>query len=475
MGMLRFAHLAAAKKPAYAAHCGGNLTSEGGDRFMRRISNLLVGVVIGSGLTVLAIQPPSALVAAARAAASTDTYSQLNLFGDVFERIKAGYVEKPDDAKLVEGAINGMISALDPHSRYMNEKAWRDMQETISSEFGGLGIEVTMEDGLVKVIAPMDDTPAAKAGIMSGDLIAGIDDTAVQGLTLEQAVAKMKGPINTRTRLKIMRKGAEQPIEVSIVREVIRVRPVRYRADGGDIGYIKINTFNEQTTEGLKKAIRDISSQIPPEKLAGYVVDLRNNPGGLLDQAVSVSSAFMARGEVVSTRGRTPEETHRFTARAGDLIKGKPLVVLINGGSASASEIVAGALHDHKRATLIGTRTFGKGSVQTIIPLGPGKGAMALTTARYFTPSGRSIQAKGVAPDIEVLQDVPDELKAAADTKGEASMRNHLSAEGAEQTGSQSYVPPIEKDDKALGAAYNLLRGVTVNANVPSPKRAIPN
>jgi carboxyl-terminal processing protease len=463
------------QKSLLAPSIVGHLTSEGGDRFMRRISNLLLGVVIGSGLTILAIQPPSALVAAARAAASTDTYSQLNLFGDVFERIKAGYVEKPDDAKLVEGAINGMISALDPHSRYMNEKAWRDMQETTSGEFGGLGIEVTMEDGLVKVVAPMDETPAAKAGILSGDLITGIDDTAVQGLTLEQAVAKMKGPINTKTRLKILRKGAEQPIEVSIMREVIRVRPVRYRTDGGDIGYIKINTFNEQTTEGLKKAIRDISNQIPPEKLAGYVVDLRNNPGGLLDQAVSVSSAFMARGEVVSTRGRTPEETQRFTARAGDLIKGKPLVVLINGGSASASEIVAGALHDHKRATLIGTRSFGKGSVQTIMPLGPGKGAMALTTARYFTPSGRSIQAMGIAPDIEVLQDVPDELKARADTKGEASMRGHLSAEGAEQTGSQSYVPPLEKDDKALGAAYNLLRGVTVNANVPSPKRAIPN
>ena len=443
---------------------------------MRRISNLLIGAVVGAGLTVLAIQPPSALVAAARAAASTDTYSQLNLFGDVFERIKAGYVEKPDDAKLVEGAINGMISSLDPHSRYMNEKAWRDMQETTSGEFGGLGIEVTMEDGLVKVVAPMDDTPAAKAGMMSGDLITSIDDTAVRGLTLEQAVAKMKGPVNTKTRLKIMRKGAEQPIDIAITREVIRVRPVRYHTEGGDIGYIRITTFNGQTTDGLKKAIRDISSQIPPEKLAGYVVDLRNNPGGLLDQAVSVSSAFMARGEVVSTRGRKTEETQRFTARAGDLIKGKPLVVLINGGSASASEIVAGALQDHKRATVIGTRSFGKGSVQTIIPLGPGKGAMALTTARYFTPSGRSIQAKGVMPDIEVLQDVPDELKARADIKGEASIRGHLSADGAEQTGSQSYVPPAAKDDKALGAAYNLLRGVTVNANAPaSRKMAIPN
>jgi carboxyl-terminal processing protease len=443
---------------------------------MRRISHVLLGVVIGAGMTVFAIQPPSALIAAAKAAAGTDTYSQLNLFGEVFEQIRAGYVEKPDDAKLVEGAINGMITSLDPHSRYMNETAWRDMQEITSGEFGGLGIEVTMEDGFVKVVAPMDDTPAAKAGIMSGDLITSVDDTAVQGLTLEQAVARMKGPINTRIRLKIMRKGTEQPIDVSIVREVIRPRRVLYHIAGGDIGYIRISTFNEQTTEGLRKAIADISKQIPKDKLAGYVVDLRNNPGGLLDQAVSVSSAFMARGEVVSTRGRTPEETQRFTARASDLIKGKPLVVLINGGSASASEIVAGALHDHKRATLIGTRSFGKGSVQTIIPLGPGKGALALTTARYFTPSGRSIQAKGIAPDIEVLQDVPDELKALADTKGEASIRGHLSAEGAEQTGSQSYVPPAEKDDKALGAAYNLLRGVTVNADAPrSPKAAIPN
>jgi carboxyl-terminal processing protease len=326
------------------------------------------------------------------------------------------------------------------------------------------------------VVSPIDDTPAAKAGIMSGDLIAYIDDEAVQGLTLEQAVNRMKGPINTKTQLKIIRKGSEQPIDVALVREVIRVRPVTFHTDGGDIGYIRISSFNEQTTEGLKKALGDISKQIPPEKLAGYVVDLRNNPGGLLDEAVSVSSAFMARGEVVSTRGRTPEETQRFTAHGGDLIKGKPLVVLINGGSASASEIVAGALHDHKRATLIGTRSFGKGSVQTIIPLGTGNGALALTTARYFTPSGHSIQAKGITPDIEVLQEVPDELKARADTKGEASMRGHLSAEGAEQTGSQAYVPPAEKDDKALAAAFNVLRGVTVNAGVPSsPKAAIPN
>jgi carboxyl-terminal processing protease len=443
---------------------------------MRKNSLFLLGAAAGVCATLLVTHPGSARLVAAAKAAGADTYSQLNLFGDVFERIKTDYVEKPDDAKLVEGAINGMVTSLDPHSRYMNEQAWRDMQETTHGEFGGLGIEVTMEDGVIKVVSPMDDTPAAKAGIMSGDLITHIDGEAVQGLSLEQAVNKMKGPINTKTKLKIVRKGVDQPIDVSLVREVIRVRPVTYHVDGGDIGYVRISSFNEQTTEGLKKAITEIAKQIPSDKLAGYVVDLRNNPGGLLDEAVSVSGSLMARGEVVSTRGRTPEETQRFVAHGGDMIKGKPLVVLINGGSASASEIVAGALHDHKRATLIGTRSFGKGSVQTIIPLGTGNGALALTTARYFTPSGHSIQAKGITPDIEVLQDVPDELKGRVDTKGEASMRGHLSAEGAEQTGSQAYVPPDEKDDKALGAAYKLLRGVTLNAGVPAtPKTTVPN
>jgi carboxyl-terminal processing protease len=444
---------------------------------MRKNCLFLLGAATGACLTLLVSGPQGAqLVAAAKAATRPDTYSQLNLFGEVFERIRTNYVEKPDDAKLIEASINGMVTALDPHSRYMNERAWGDMQETTSGEFGGLGIEVTMEDGFVKVVAPMDDTPAARAGIMSGDLITHINDEAVQGLTLEQAIGKMKGPINTKTGLKIMRKGAETPIEVSIMREIIRVRPVSYHAEGSDIGYVRISTFNEQTTDGLKKAIADLSKRLPAEKLAGYVLDLRNNPGGLLDQAVSVSGSFMSRGEIVSTRGRTAEETQRFSARTGDLIKGKPLVVLINGGSASASEIVAGALHDHKRATLIGTRSFGKGSVQTIIPLGARNGALALTTARYFTPSGHSIQARGITPDIEVLQDVPDELKARFEIKGEASMRGHLSAEGVEQSGSQSYVPAAEKDDKALAAAYKLLRGVTVNAGVPSsPKAAVPN
>ena len=445
---------------------------------MRRNLGFLLGTVTGACLTLAVTLPQGAhLVEAAMAAARADNiYSQLNLFGDVFERIKSDYVEKPDDAKLVEGAINGMISSLDPHSRYMNAKGWSDMQETTHGEFGGLGIEVTMEDGFIKVVAPIDETPAAKAGIVSGDIITQIDDDAIQGLTLDQAVGRMKGAPNSKIRLKIIRKDADKPIDVAIVREIIRVRPVRFRTEGGDIGYVRINSFNEQTTDGLRKAITEISKQIPPEKLAGYVIDLRNNPGGLLDQAVSVTSTLMSRGEVVSTRGRTPEETQRFTARGGDMTKGKPLVVLINGGSASASEIVAGALHDHKRATLIGTRSFGKGSVQTIIPLGSSNGALALTTARYFTPSGRSIQAQGIKPDIEVLQEVPDEMKTRAELKGEASMRGHLAAEGAEQTGSQSYVPPDEKNDKALLAAFNQLRGITVNADAPaSAKRPIPN
>ena len=447
---------------------------------MRRNITFLLGTVTGIALTFLVTGPQGAhLVAAAKAAARSDnTYSQLNLFGEVFEKVKTDYVEKPDDAKLVEGAINGMISSLDPHSRYMNAKAWTEMQETTSGEFGGLGIEVTMEDGLVKVVSPIDDTPASKAGIMSGDLISKIDGEAVQGMTLEQAVNKMKGPVDTKTKLTIVRKGADAPLDVAITREIIHVRPVRFHVENGDIGYIRITSFNEQTTDGLKKAIASITKDVPQEKLAGYVVDLRNNPGGLLDQAVSVSSAFLQRGEVVSTRGRNPEETQRFTAHGGDLTKGKPLVVLINGGSASASEIVSGALHDHKRATLIGTRSFGKGSVQTIIPLGAGNGALALTTARYYTPSGRSIQAQGVAPDIEILQDVPPELKGRMDTMAESQMRGHLSAaDGTEQTGSQSYVPPKEEDDKALHAAFDFLHGVTANAVAakPAPKAAVPN
>jgi len=308
---------------------------------------------------------------------------------------------------------------------------------------------------------------------MANDIITQLDGEQVQGLTLNQAVEKMRGPVNTKIKLTIMRKGQDKPIEVSITRDVIRVRSVRMRTEGDDIGYIRITQFNEQTSDGLRKAISDITAQIQNDKLKGYVLDLRNNPGGLLDQAISVSDAFLERGEIVSTRGRNAEETQRYSARAGDLTKNKPIIVLINGGSASASEIVAGALQDHKRATILGTRSFGKGSVQTIIPLGNNNGALRLTTARYYTPSGKSIQAKGIVPEIEVLQDVPDELKARSDTKGEASLRGHLKTqEGEEKTGSQSYIPPEAKNDKALNEALALLRGTKSNPAFPPNAKA---
>ena len=440
---------------------------------MRKTSLMLLGALAGAAVTVIAIQPPAMLTGAFAKTAPPDTYRQLNLFGDIFERVRSHYVEKPDDSKLVEAAINGMLNGLDPHSSYMDPKSFRDMQVQTRGEFGGLGIEVTMEDGLVKVVAPIDDTPAAKAGIRANDLITHLDDEAVQGMTLNQAVEKMRGPVNTKIKLRIMRKGADKPIEVAITRDIIRVRSVRSRIEDNDVGYIRITQFNEQTTDGLKKALSDISSQIPADKLRGYVIDLRNNPGGLLDQAISVSDTFLDRGEIVSTRGRDPEETQRFNARAGDLTKGKPVIVLINGGSASASEIVAGALQDHKRATLVGTRTFGKGSVQTIIPLGAGNGALRLTTARYYTPAGRSIQAKGIVPDIESLQEVPEEVKARAEQmRGESSLRGHLKADGEEQGGSQSYVPPEAKDDKALKLALDLLRGVQANPAFPPSGKA---
>jgi carboxyl-terminal processing protease len=435
---------------------------------MRKVSLIVLSAAAGAALTLFVTQPRSMTMGSSARAATSDTYRQLNLFGDVFERVRTDYVEKPDDSKLVESAISGMLTGLDPHSSYMDAKSFRDMQVQTRGEFGGLGIEVTMEDGLVKVVSPIDDTPASKAGILANDIITNLDDEAVQGLTLNQAVDKMRGPIGTKIRLKIIRKGQDSPIDVTLVRDNIRVRSVRSRIESDDVAYIRITTFNEQTTEGLKKSISDLQSQLG-DKLKGYIIDLRNNPGGLLEEAVTVSDAFLDRGEIVSTRGRNAEETQRRSAHPGDLTKGKPVIVLTNGGSASASEIVAGALQDHKRATLIGTRSFGKGSVQTIIPLGSGNGALRLTTARYYTPSGRSIQAKGIVPDIEVLQDVPDELKSRTDTKGEASLRGHLRNGTDEKTGSQSYVPPDTKNDKALKMADDLLHGVKINASSPSP------
>ncbi len=447
---------------------------------MRKVSLVVLGVLLGSASMLGFGEVRRFLAGDAVAAASADTYRQLNLFGDVFERIRSDYVEQPDDSKLVESAINGMLTSLDPHSSYMSPKSFKDMQVQTRGEFGGLGIEVTMEDGLVKVVAPIDETPAARAGVRAGDIITQLDGDEVKGLSLNQAVDKMRGPVNSPIVLTIKREGASEPLQIKIVRDTIRIKSVRSREEGGDVGYLRITQFNEQTFDGLKDSIEKIKKDIPADKLKGYVLDLRNNPGGLLDQAISVSDAFLEKGEIVSTRGRNAEESQRYNARGGDLTDHKPVVILVNGGSASASEIVAGALQDHKRATVVGTRSFGKGSVQTIIPLGQ-NGAIRLTTARYYTPSGRSIQAKGIEPDIEILQDTPEDLKGKDDTKGEASLKGHLKNpnDGTatdEKTGSQAYVPPEAKDDKALNYAYDLLRGIKVNAAFPpNPKAAVPN
>ena len=439
---------------------------------MRKIPMILLSALAGAGATTLVSQT-NLLSSTSAVAASAETYRQLSLFGDVFEKVRSDYVERPDEAKLIESAINGMLTSLDPHSSYMDPKNFRDMQVQTRGEFGGLGIEVTMEEGLVKVVTPIDETPAARAGLLANDVITHIDDEQVQGLTLNQAVDKMRGPVNSTVRLKIKRKERSEPFEVSLTRDTIRIRPVRARKEGDDIGVLRITQFNEQTFEGLKSAIDRLSAEIGADKLKGYVIDLRNNPGGLLDQSIMVSDAFLERGEIVSTRGRNADETQRYNAKAGDLTKGKPLVVLINGGSASASEIVAGALQDHKRATVLGTRSFGKGSVQTIIPLG-GNGAVRLTTARYYTPAGRSIQAKGIDPDTEILQEIPDELKGKDETKGEAGLRGHLKNDKEEKGGSSAYVPPDPSKDKQLGAAYDHLRGITNRASV-TPRTGVPN
>lgn len=446
---------------------------------IRKLSLLAAGACLGAAVTVVTGtgQLPGLSTAVA---ASADTYRQLNLFGDVFERIRADYVEEPDEAALIEAAVNGMLTSLDPHSSYMSPKNFQDMQVQTKGEFGGLGIEVTMEEGLVKVVTPIDETPAAKAGVMAGDLIVALDGEQVQGLTLQQAVEKMRGPVNTPITLTIQRQGSDKPVEVKVVRDVIRIQSVRSRVEG-DVGYVRITQFTEQTFEGLKTAIDRIGKEVPKDKLKGFVIDLRNNPGGLLDQAIAVSDAFLEKGEIVSTRGRHENETRRYSARSGDLTAGKPVIVLVNGGSASASEIVSGALQDHRRATIVGTQSFGKGSVQTIIPLGP-NGAIRLTTARYYTPSGTSIQAKGVTPDIEVLQELPPELKdQVTETKGEASLKGHLTGDGGseeEKSGSQAYVPPDPKDDKQLHYALDLLRGIQANSAFPPSQEAktpVPN
>lgn len=436
------------------------------------IVGMLVGTSIGLGVTTMITETTTAK------AAGADTYRQLALFGDVFERVRSTYVTEPEDEKLIENAINGMLSALDPHSSYLNPKDFSDMRVQTRGEFGGLGIEVTMENELVKVISPIDGTPASEAGVLAGDLIFQIDGTNIRGLTLQQAVEKMRGPVNTPIELKIQREGADGPIDITIIRDVIKVRSVRWRVERDNVGYVDINSFTEQTDSGLETAIQKIKEEIGADKIQGYVIDLRLNPGGLLDQAVNVSDAFLDRGEIVSTRGRAEGDISRYSARAGDLTEGKPIIILINGGSASASEIVAGALQDHKRATILGSRSFGKGSVQTILQLG-GSGALRLTTALYYTPSNTSIQAKGISPDISVSQPLPDELKGRVQASGESNLPGHINGqlEDEEGSGSSAYVPPDPKDDIQLNYALDLIQGLKTAEGLfpPDPSKALPN
>jgi carboxyl-terminal processing protease len=405
-------------------------------------------------------------------AASSDTYRQLNLFGDVFERIRTDYVDQVNDQQLIEAAINGMLASLDPHSSYMNQKSYKDMQVQTRGEFGGLGIEVTMENGLVKVVSPIEDTPAAKAGVKPGDLITQLDGQQVMGLTLAEAVEKMRGPVNSNITLTVQRTGEDKPLELVLTRAVIKVQSVRSRREG-DVAYIKVNAFNEQTDVGLKRAIEELKGQIGAAKVQGYVIDLRNNPGGLLDQSIKVSDAFLNQGEIVSTRSeKKPGEAQRYNATRGDLTDGKPIVVIINGGSASASEIVAGALQDHHRAVILGTKSFGKGSVQTIMPMPQNQGALRLTTAKYFTPSGRSIQALGIDPDIEVQQSKIEALEGGP-RRSEADLRNHLDNPNAKppadaaKPGTVPSSRTAAADDYQLQRALDLLRGVSLFAQQP--------
>jgi len=428
----------------------------------RKLILMLTGVLLG-GASMVMVQS----IASSVDGGSVDSYRRLAIFGDIYERVRAQYVTEPDERKLVESAINGMLSSLDPHSSYMDADAAKDMRANTRGEFGGLGIEVTMENDVVKVIAPIDETPAWEAGVMAGDLIVKIDGEDLRGQTLSEAVDKMRGEVGTDITLTIAREGVDKPIDITIKRAIIKVRAVRHRVEG-DVGYIRLIQFTEQTMNDLERAITAIRAEIDEESLKGYVLDMRLNPGGLLDQAVNVSDAFLERGEIVSIRGRDAQEVTRFDSAPGDLTQGKPLIILLNGGSASASEIVAGALQDQRRATVLGTRSFGKGSVQTIIPLGE-NGALRLTTALYYTPSGRSIQGKGITPDIIVEQPLPDELKDFDVTAGESALRGHIQGkeEDEQGSGSAAYVPREPEEDIQLQMALKLLRGEETNAAFP--------
>ncbi len=441
---------------------------------MKSLHYVIIGAASGAALVLLATSPSvEPLISRATASPSADaatTYHELALFGEVLQAVRQDYVDKPDPDKLIKSALDGMVDGLDPHSNYMDAKSFGEMQVETTGEFGGLGMEVTTEANVVKVVSPIDGTPAAKAGILAGDIILQIDGKPIKDIPLDKVVSELRGPVGSKVTLNIQRKDTSKPIVVTLTREIIQVHPVTHTAEGGNVGYLRIKEFNELTNDELKSAITDLQAKIPADKMKGYILDLRNNPGGLLDQAVDVVNDFMSQGEIVSTRGRDADSDERFFAKPkpGDLTNGKPLIVLINGGSASASEIVSGALQDQKRATILGTRSFGKASVQTIIPLGPGSGALRLTTARYYTPSGRSIQAEGITPDIMVLQHVPKNLQEVE--VSEANLPGHLHAQGKEETGSQAYVPPKPADDVALQTALALLRGTKTDPAFP-PKR----
>ncbi len=407
---------------------------------MRHVAHFLLA------LTLLAPQAYAAKPAAVEAkTGETSTYELLNLFGEVFDRVRSDYVEPVEDQKLIESALNGMLTSLDPHSNYMNEKSFADMKIQTKGEFGGLGIEVTMENGLVKVVSPIDDTPAAKAGVKPGDFISEIDGVAVMGLTLQEAVDKMRGVVGTNVKITLLREGLKEPLTVNIKRDLIKIQSVRSRSED-DVIYLRITSFSENTGDAMKAAFEKEKKNIG-SKLKGVVLDLRNNPGGLLDQAIEVSDAFLDRGEIVSTRSRKPEDSRRFSAKPGDIANGLPMVVLINEGSASASEIVAGALKDHKRAVVLGVKSFGKGSVQTVIPI-DGHGAIRLTTARYYTPSGVSIQAKGIEPDIKVEQAKLEPIKPNASFSEENLPGHLINDQSKDDDGAAADKKDSKKDDK---------------------------
>ncbi len=427
---------------------------------------LLAGVALG------AMIPQLVATTAAQENSAKKTYEYLDLFGDIFERVRVAYVEPVDEQKLIEAAINGMLASLDPHSAYLPPENFADMREQTKGEFGGLGIEVTMENGFVKVVSPIDDTPAARAGLLSGDYITHIDGESVLGLTLSDAVDKMRGPVGSEINITVTREGSEEPFDVKITRDVIKIRAVRARAEG-DVGVLRITTFNEQTAQNLREGIAEMKEKIGEDRIKGYVVDLRNNPGGLLSQAIEVADAFLDAGEIVSTRGRDLEEADRVNAKTGDLTGGRPIVVLINEGSASASEIVAGALQDQRRAILLGAKTFGKGSVQTVMQLGD-KGAMKLTTARYYTPSGRSIQALGIEPDILVQERKIGDGEEAPETnrfaRSEADLRGRLESELSdderrqleEERARHEATAKLRQEDFQLAFALDLLAGLSI-------------